>query len=128
MNEPPIMVWPSPWEQLPLLVGIGTGLLGILILLGAIRLSQLRKQTDKEVPPLWLFHRIAAGRGLSWRDQWLLYRIARAQKLPSALTLMLSLGTMDHHAMTWLGREPWFGSSSKRRLGRIRRTLYGAGR
>ena len=51
-------------------------------------------------PPVMLLSLRAGGVGLNLTaaDLWLLYRIARQQRLPTPLTLLMSPATLRHHA------------------------------
>jgi len=68
--------------------------------------------------PMQTFNHLAAELGMTLADQWLLVRIARAENLPSPLTLLLSHATLHHHAHSYAQRL------SPRRRARIRRTLH----
>lgn len=91
------------WGQttLPLsIILISVGLVAILLgVLSAMRVYRSRRQRSM---PLVTFHRLARGCGLSLTDQWLLWRVARHQALPTPLTLMLSTRTLHHHVRQYL--------------------------
>ncbi len=80
---------PSLWVLILLVVGV-VGMVVALIHLRA-------RRRHEESAPLGAFLEAAAVLGLSWRQRLLLVRIARQQKLPTPLTLLLSAGTMTHH-------------------------------
>lgn len=80
-------------------VGATVVLLGLLL---CIAVFQKLQHPAKHTRPLLTFHRFARQLGLSWMDQWLLWRIAHQQHLPSPLTLILSPLTLRHHAAVFL--------------------------
>ena len=87
--------------------------------LGAVALQHWLRKRGREPQPVAVFHAVARRLGLSWAEQWLLLRIARAQALPSPLTLLLSRRTLRVHAGRWAAELP----VSRRRgvLRRVRR-------
>lgn len=84
-----------PWQA----IVIGLVLLALVLVIargwGMVQRSQTRSQ------PVRLFLQVAQALGIGWRERWLLIRIARQQKLPSALTLLVSRSTMLIHARAY---------------------------
>lgn len=76
---------------------------GVLLVASSVRAYHHR---DRRSRPLLVFMHLARVLPLSWSDQWLLWRIARFQQLPSPLTLMLSPATLRHHALTYAADLP----------------------
>jgi hypothetical protein len=78
-------------------------LLAMASLLGVLLVwSMARRMLAGLRPPSWAFIKAARKAGLSHGDAWLLWRIARSEKLPSGLSLMLSCGTLRHHGLRYL--------------------------
>ena len=75
---------------------------GLALLLASIWGWRWHQQRHLRSEPISVFHQVASQVGLSLKQQWLLVRIARQQHLPTPLTLMLSSGTLDHHAQAFL--------------------------
>ncbi|MEX0743960.1 MAG: hypothetical protein WD118_00045 [Phycisphaeraceae bacterium] len=87
------------WHESLIPVGsaIAAGAALLIVLLTAWLWT--RWQHRHEHPRPWrVFHQTAAHMGLTWRERWLLICIARHEKLPSPLTLMLSRRTLWRHA------------------------------
>ena len=104
-----------------LLVAVGVLLLvlGVAAARGWWRVRELRSR------PVAVFHQVAEASGLSWAEQWLLVRIARAQALPNPLTLMLSPRTLHHHARAYAGRcSRARGLSVLRQARQVRHRLF----
>ena len=95
----------------------------VFLLLGGWRSYQTRKLRSA---PLYTFHQLATGLGVRLGEQWLLARIARREHLPTPLTLLVSSGTLRHHAGRYVERV-----SSRRRVrvmaevGHIERMVFG---
>ncbi len=83
-------VLPLPW------VLIGMGLL--LLLLSGLSLAHWWRRRDSRPAPWRVFCRVSHELGLEWSQRWLLWRIARRQGLPTPLALLISPGTLTHHA------------------------------
>lgn len=79
-----------------------------IVLVGISVLSLVRwwKTRHERSNPTLVFIQIGLRMGLGVADMWLLYRIARQQKLPTPLTLMLSPATLDHHTDRFVARYP----------------------
>jgi hypothetical protein len=108
----------SPWW-----VVIAAGFL--LILVGALSFRAWHQRHGLRSTPLAIFNRIAGELGLTLSEQWLLLRVARHQRLPTPLTLLLSHATLEHHVSAFL--EPM--SRPRRellteRFARIRKRLF----
>jgi len=75
-----------------------------LALVGAMLWLAWRNRTlhaPADATPLRLFNDLARELHLSLMQRWLLIRIARAQNLPSAITLLVSPHTLRHHAAAY---------------------------
>ena len=75
-----------------------TGLVVLALVLVIARGYQMAKTNELRSRPTTLFLRVAEQLKLNWSDCWLLWRIARQQNLPSAITLLLSRNTLLTHA------------------------------
>ncbi len=100
-------------------------LTGLLLVLFVLRMWQRHKTQASRARPAATFLAVAWSLRLRWRDQWLLLRVARQQRLPSALTLLLSPATLQHHAQRYVAtlarhRRP----SMHTRMSGLHRTLY----
>lgn len=84
----------SPWW----LAVAGGALLAVI---GLLSLRAVRDPRQARPAPMLVFRRVAEAVGLDLGEQWLLVRIAKARKLPTPLTLLLSEGTLVHHAVAW---------------------------
>ncbi|MEX0653092.1 MAG: hypothetical protein WD534_06585 [Phycisphaeraceae bacterium] len=83
------------------------------------------KQRRAQPRPWRVFHRVARHMGLTWREQWLLVRIARHGQLPSPLTLMLSRRTLGYYTKQYVaGRPPRRRATVVRRVVAIRQALF----
>ncbi len=74
----------------------------LLAVLGGLWLWRWHKTRHERPRPFATFNHAADQMGLSLSDQWLLTRIARQQKLPTPLTLMLAAGTLQHHGEQYI--------------------------
>ena len=109
-----------PWE----LLVTGIGALLVVIMVVSLRRWWQRRHVDPS--PMELFGAIARKAGLTWRDRLLLWRIARACKLPTPIALLLARGSLRHYGDLYLAHRT--GSDSRRtgqRLTRIEDTLFG---
>ena len=70
----------------------------LLINMGFLWLWKRARQRHLRSKPLRTFHCFASSMHLNLADQWLLFRIAHRQALPTPLTLMLSYTTLHHYA------------------------------
>ena len=103
---------------------VAAGLL--LLLISSLSLYRLWRTRDQRSTPLLVFHRLAKQFGLSLRDQWLLYRIARQQTLPTPLTLMLARDTLEHHARAYAqGHTSARAQTLSQHIDTIAHTLFG---
>lgn len=96
-----------PWQAL--VIGL---VLMALVLVIARGWGMMRRSAERS-RPIGLFLQVAEALGINWQDRWLLMRIARQQKLPSALTLLLSKSTMLIHAQ---GYAASFGERRRERV------------
>ena len=81
----------------------------ILIISLIVLLVHLRaRRRHQESSPLTTFRELAHVLNLPYLDQWLLIRIARQQKLPTPLTLLLSPNTLTHHAHLYALNKPGY--------------------
>ncbi len=109
----------SPWSLL-----VATAIVAAII--GALWLFGWLRKRHPHLTPLRIYLSVAGALGLTLTDQWLLLRIARRQRLPSPITLLLSSGTLQFHASKFadhlsLARR----RRVLRRVDHIRRTLFG---
>ncbi|MGB0766389.1 MAG: hypothetical protein ACPGYV_01620 [Phycisphaeraceae bacterium] len=88
-----------PWELL--LVGVGATLTAIVVV--SLRRRWLKRQENPS--PFVLFSAIARKAGLNWKDRLLLVRIAKANRLPTPITLLLARGALRHYAEAYLRRR-----------------------
>lgn len=103
---------------------IASGLL--LLVFGMLSLWMWRRDQSARASPLLVFHRVGAHVGLSWSDRWFLIRLARQRHLPTPLTLLVSPGTLMHHAAAWAGGlSPRRGGEVMRRADDLSRRLFG---
>lgn len=91
--------------------------------LGAVALSRWLRTRGQGPQPLGVFRTVARAAGLSLAEQWLLVRVARAEALPSPLTLLLSRQTLRVHATRYAAALP-----ASRRLGVLTRVRHLRGR
>lgn len=91
-------LFPTSW----LLVALGAALALTAL---AAWLRHRKKRRDAPPPPAAAWKRLALHVGLSLPQRHLLARVARADRLPSPLTLMTCPATFDHHARRYLERH-----------------------
>jgi len=104
-----------------LMVAVGA----LMLLISGLSISRWWKHRGEYSNPLLVFIRIAGVVGLSYRDQWLLWRIARRTSLASPLSLLLSPGTFESHAKAYLQHLPgWRLTGTRQRAKAIRSTLF----
>lgn len=97
----------------------------ILLLLSGLSIANWWKHRGDHAHPLLVFSNTAQAIGLSYRQQWTLFWLARHQSLASPLTLILSPATFDHHAKIYLeSRLNWRREPVRRQLQSIRDTLF----
>lgn len=115
--------WELPWE----LLVIGLGL--VLIVLVVWSLLRWWKTRDSNPSPLVLYSIIARRAGLTWADRLLLWRIARARKLSSPISLLLARGALEKHSRAYRQRLG-AGTSRRvqRRVERLSADLFGPAR
>lgn len=106
------------------------GVIGFAIafLIAGLVLVLYRRHRDRHLrsKPMMTYHSIAEAVGIPWRDEVLLARIARAEKLPSPLTLMVSRGTLHHHAEHYAAAlSPSRAARIRRRIDDLSRRLFG---
>ncbi len=83
-------------------------LVALLVLLAgvALWLYRLHRRKVLTTGPMGLFHRTANELGLGLTEQWLLYRVATQQGLPTPLTLLLSPATLRRHGYAYASQLP----------------------
>lgn len=109
-----------PWELL--LVGLGTTLIAIVI----IAARRWWKQRQDDPSPLVLYSAIARKAGLSWKDRFMLWRIARANDLPTPIALLLARGSLRHYAAVFAVRlSPRSAGRFNARIQQIEAELFG---
>lgn len=105
-----------------ILVAVGA----LLIALGTVLLVRWWRGRHLRSQPWQIFRQVAAVAELGLRDQWLLVRIARHQKLPTPLTLLLSGRTLRVHGREYAeALAPWRRAAIMQRIATIRRHLFG---
>lgn len=101
-----------PWQYLFLVFGV-------LLVLGSLyAMWRMTRQAQEENQPMLIYSSLARDVGLSLGDQYLLYRIARQQMLPSPITLLISRRTLSHHALSYASEQQL--ASQRRILARVR--------
>ncbi len=76
--------------------------------------------------PLRIYLDVAAQAGLGFGDRWWLWCVARKQKLASPITLLLSRGTLSHHAAEFTATLPSYNAAYVAgRLRNIEARLFG---
>ncbi len=109
-----------PWELL--LVGLGS----ILIIIVAVSMRRWWVGRHDDPSPLVLYSAISRKAGLSWADRFLLWRIARANALPTPITLLLARGSLRHYASTFAsGLSTRSAQRLRQRITRIEAELFG---
>lgn len=109
-----------PWELL--LVGLGLTLVGITL----ISLHRWWKRRQDDPSALVLFSAIARKAGLGWSDRLTLWRVARANDLPSPIALLLARGALRHYADQYALAKPGRARQRlDRRVARIEAELFG---
>jgi hypothetical protein len=105
-----------------LLIAVGL----ILFLIGSVSLRTWWRTRHLRPSPFWTFHHVAMRCGLTLGERVLLWRIARQQRLPSPLTLLLSPATMRHHARAYARvNAPAAGRAAfMHRVARLRRKVF----
>lgn len=104
-------------------VMVGTGL--VMVAISGLSIHHWWRHRHLRSSPLLIFNRVAGRCELGLSDQWLLWRIARHQSLPTPLTLMLARSTLGHHGRAFVkSRAPWRRAPLMGRLEQIRRTLF----
>ncbi len=110
----------TPVHWIVIAAGILLTFLGLLLVVRWWHRRHLRSH------PWGVFHHVAGAVGLSWSDRWLLMRIARQQKLPTPLTLVLSGRTLRMHGRAFAAvQPPWRRAVIMQRVASIRRDLFG---
>lgn len=93
-----------PWAVLFTIAGLTA------VLATGVSLHRRLKAGPDGLAPRSAFLRYSKRLGLNWRDRLLLWRVARAAKLPTPLALLVASGTLYHH-----GRQFAAGLSANRR-------------
>jgi hypothetical protein len=111
------------------MVDLSAGVLvfaGVVLLVLALWMWKRHRGEDAPSRPMAVFRRVAGKVALSIGEQVLLTRIARQQKLPTPLTLLLSSGTLQHHGQRYAESLP---ESQRRnalaRIARVGRKVFG---
>ena len=105
-----------------LIIAIGL----VLLLLSSLSIMQWWQRRHEQSHPWLLYLSTARYAGLGLRHQWVLFWVARRQKLVSPITLMLSPGTFDVHIKAYLESQPsWRREGLQRSLQEVRDILYG---
>ena len=108
------------------LVAIGVMLVGVAaISLGRVLWRYARGEVTLRPLPAVRFVRWAERCGLSRSQQWLLWRIARQQGLPTPLTLLLSPRTLRVHGHLYIEARGDDSRSDRRALCAVRRRVFG---
>ena len=109
-----------PFNLLLLALGLFLLLLSGVSLFRAVTGGRWRKR------PSWLAWQLARRVGLSFGELWLLHRIARHETLPSALVLMLSPSTLEHHSQQFThGMSGDAKARYRAKIERIRHKIFG---
>lgn len=109
-----------PWELL--LVGLGL----ILITITAVSLRRWWLSRQDDPSPLVVYSAIARKAGLSWSDRLVLWRIARANDLPTPIALLLARGALRHYTHQFARRlGPRSAERLRARITRIESDLFG---
>jgi len=93
--------WDNTTEMFPVR-SLGYILAGVLLVLAILVIRQWYQNRPADPKSSTIFRRLAGELHLGLRDQWLLVRIARHQKLPSAITLLLNRKTFAYHAKAYI--------------------------
>jgi len=88
--------WHSDRLLAPALISGGVGCL--LLSLACLKSWKLHRSRHEREHPMAVFWRMAGFAGLGWVHRILLVRIARHQRLPSPVTLLVSCHTLHHFA------------------------------
>jgi len=107
------------WELV--LIGLGMLLLAIVL----ISASRRWKTRNDDPSPMVIYSVISRKSGLGWADQLLLWRIARAQALPTPIALLIARGTLTTHAQAYAAQlRPHSAQRVLKKITRIRNTLF----
>jgi hypothetical protein len=116
--------WHGPLLSLWLL-GAGVSLLMVGLL--GLSLWQRRRSGVRRSRPFALFWRVAARLRMPWSQRWMLYRVARHERLPSPLTLLLSAATLRYHGRRYAASVgAWRRLRVLKTIAQARRVLAGA--
>jgi hypothetical protein len=94
----------------------------VIVFVSGLSLHRWWKHRHSRPSPVWVFLAICHELKLGMADQWLLWRIARHQQLPTPLTLLLSRSTLGFHA------QAYASSLSESRKARVLRRSTAIGR
>lgn len=98
----------------------------LLMALGVVLMVRWWRGRHQRSKPWAVFQQIAGVAELGVADQWLLVRIARQQRLPTPLTLLLSGRTLRMHGRAFVETQvPWRRVAIMRRIASIRRHVFG---
>ena len=117
------------WGKTTVPVGWTVAAIALLALAigGAWAIGWYRRRHER-AQPLAVFRQLAAVGGLSLAEQWLLWRIARQQRLPGPATLLMSARTLRVHGSAFVRQTLWARAKRLRRVAGIRRKLMGRAR
>jgi len=104
---------------------LGWLLLALAIVM-AVRLAIMYLRYEQHrTRPIRIFLYVAQTMGVSLMDQYHLWSLARAEGLASPLTLLVSRGTLEHHALGYARRcKGARATAAERRYEDIRRRLF----
>lgn len=105
------------------LLAIGAVIAGFAL----IGLVRWWRRGDGQSRPLLVFNAVAKQVGLSWAHRLLLIRIARAQRLPGPLTLLVCPATLDHHVRAFAEARPGRADAVLATAAAIHRRAFGGG-
>ncbi len=98
----------------------------VLVAISVMSLVRWWKTRHERSNPMLVFVQVAVRMKLGVADAWLLYRVARQQKLPTPLTLLVCVGTFEHHTSSYAARcSPARSAMIQRHARRIARRLFG---
>jgi hypothetical protein len=104
-----------------ILVAIGL----IITIISFISLLRWYRTRHLHPRPYTVFRQLACAQKLTLTQQWLLWRVARHQKLPNPITLMFCKRTLHHHVEDFLDRAPRFSAALlARHVASIERKLF----
>lgn len=104
----------------------GYFILAVMVIMGLTWLRQWHKRRPKDPSSSILFRKIARELNINLLDQWLMFRIARHQHLPSPLTLLLCRQTLVSQAQAYVESLPALRQvGAQTRVTRLINQLFG---